>query len=98
MKMYQPYVGTDIATNGVATFVVEGTACDVDGELYVAMGEDYMCRATPDRGWCRTRGDAMRAAADKVAAMGRVLLAQAERLEDYAKSLRAEARVLRGET
>lgn len=89
MKLYQPYVGTDIATHGVAAFVVEGTACDVDGALYVAMGEDYMCRATPDRGWCRTRGDAMRAAADKVEAMGRVLLAQAERLREEADGVQA---------
>jgi len=50
----------------------------------VSMGQDYLTRVTPDRGWCRTRADAMRAAADKVAAMGRVLLDQAERLREEA--------------
>ena len=89
MKLYQPYVGTEIATNGVSTFVIEGTACDVDGELYVSMGQDYMTRVTPDRGWCRTPGDAMRAAADKVAAMGRVLISQAQRMREEADGVSA---------
>jgi len=89
VKLFQPYVGTDIATHGVSTFIVEGTACDVDGELYVSLGQDYMARATPDRGWCRTRADAMRAAADKVAAMGRVLIDQAERLREEADGVSA---------
>jgi hypothetical protein len=89
MKLYQPFVDTNIATAGVYTTLFEGDAVDVSGELFVSMGQDYMQRATPERGWTSSRRDAKRACADKVEDLAQVLLAQAQRLREEADGLPA---------
>ena len=89
MKLYQTNVGNQVATDGVGTYTVEAAVVEVDGNRFAAIGDDYCCRADPARGWSESRADSMRFAADKIAEMARVLLAQAERLREEADGVSA---------
>lgn len=88
MRIFRCTVGSQIDANGVAVWSDDRDVVEVDGRRYAAsFGREYLQEIGPE--WSESRADAKRAAADKVAAMGRVLLAQAERLREEADGVQA---------
>lgn len=88
MRVYRCTVGSVIDSTGVPVFLDDREVVEVEGRRYAAsFGGEYLQAISPE--WSASRADAKRAAADKVAAMGRVLLDQAERLREEADGVSA---------
>ena len=88
MRVYRCTVGSVVNDNGVFVYENDRERIEVDGRLYAASpARDCLQAIGPE--WSESRADAKRAAADEVAAMGRVLLAQAERLREEADGVQA---------
>ena len=88
MRIFRYSVGSQVDGNGVAIWPDDRDVVEVDGRRYAAsFHRDYLTAIGPD--WSESRADAIRAAAAKVASMGRVLLAQAERLREEADGVQA---------
>lgn len=88
MRVYRCTVGSVIDSTGVAVFPDDREVVEVDGRLYAAsLDRDYLQAVGPE--WSALPDDAKRAAADRIAGMARVLLAQAERLREEADGVQA---------
>ena len=88
MRVYRYRVGSLIESTGVPVFPDDREVVEVEGRRYAAsFGRDYLQAIGPE--WSESRADAIRAAAAKVASMGRFLLAQAERLREEADGVQA---------
>lgn len=82
MTVFRFRVGNQIGQEGVYVSEDSGERREVDGLAYVKTPGGWMQPAGEH--WHGSRPDALRAAADEVAAYGRRLLAQAERLREEA--------------
>lgn len=87
MRLYRYSVGNQVGTDGVWVHATAGPVEDVNGVLYVSAFDGALMERVDDR-W-RPKADALRVAADEVSRMGRILLAQAERLREEADAVQA---------
>lgn len=77
--MYHVDVGGLIDARGVSTFLLKGERVSVDGVPMVRLSHGNIVRAV---NWSDTADDARLRAAMKIEEMGRVLLAQAEKMRE----------------
>lgn len=76
-------IGSSIDGRGVSVFRQTGETIEVDGRPMVRLSHGTIVRAD---GWHATKADARAAAADRIAGLGRTLLAQSEQLRQEATS------------
>jgi hypothetical protein len=88
MKVYRLSIGSIVDSTGVSEWLEDREIVEANGRQYAASHCGTLLTAIGPE-WSASQADAKRTAAERVSAMARTLLAQAQRLRDEADGIPA---------